>query len=88
MNINEKMCLHNIKEDDSRMGEKKNKYSKEFKLDAIRMYLSGEHGGYTPVARTLDITRTNLSNWVSRYSRLGKTGLEAIAPKISIKFYS
>jgi hypothetical protein len=40
------------------------------------MYLRGEHGGYTPVARTLDITRTNLINWVSKYSRLGETGLE------------
>ena len=58
------------------MGKNKNTYSKEFKLDAIRMYLSGEHGGYTPVSRTLDITRTNLINWVSRYSKLGETGLE------------
>ena len=58
------------------MGEKNITYNKQFKLDAIRMYLSGEYGGYTPVAHTLDITRTNLINWVSRYSKLGETGLE------------
>jgi hypothetical protein len=40
------------------------------------MYLGGECGGYTPVARILDITRTNLINWVSRYSKLGEFGLE------------
>ena len=70
------MCLYNIKGDGCRMGEKKNTYSKEFKLDAIRMYLSGKYGGYTPVSRALDITRTNLINWVSRFSNLGETGLE------------
>lgn len=58
------------------MRKKNNTYSKEFKLNAIRMYLSGKHGGYTPVARTLNITRTNLINWVDRYSKLGEVGLE------------
>jgi len=43
--------------------ERKNKtYSKEFKLDAIKMYLSGQYGGYTPVTKMIDITRTNLIN--------------------------
>ena len=65
-----------MKGDVCEMGEKKSTYNKKFKLDAIRMYLSGEYGGYTPVARTLDITRTNLINWVSKYSKLGETGLE------------
>ena len=62
--------------DGGKMGEKNKTYSKEFKLDAIRMYLSGEHGGYTPVARALNITRTNLINWVDRYTKLGEVGLE------------
>lgn len=58
------------------MGKKKTTYSKQFKIEAIRMYLSGEHGGYTPVSRSLDITRTNLINWVDRYAKLGEAGLE------------
>jgi len=40
------------------------------------MYLSGEYGGYTPVARTLNITRINLINCVDRYSKLGEIGLK------------
>ena len=58
------------------MGMKKAKFSKQFKIEAIRIYLSGEHGGYTPVSKFLDITRTNLINWVARYAKLGEVGLE------------
>ncbi len=65
-----------LRGDGGKMGEKNKAYSKEFKLDAIRLYLSGEHGGYTPVARALNITRANLINWVNRYSKLGEFGLE------------
>lgn len=55
--------------------KKHNTYSKEFKLNAIQMYLSGEYGGYSPVAQQLNITRTNLINWVSKYSNIGEAGL-------------
>ena len=60
------------------MGNIKNHstYSKEFKLNAIRMYLSGQYGGYTPVTKMLGITRTNLINWVAIYTQSGETGLE------------
>ena len=58
------------------MGMKKAKFSKQFKIEAIRIYLSGEHGGYTPVSKFLDITRTNLINWVARYAKMGEVGLE------------
>lgn len=57
------------------MGKKNNTYNKKFKIDAIRKYLSGEYGSYTPIARTLNITRTNLINWFDRYSKLGEIGL-------------
>ena len=65
-----------LRGDGRKMGEKNKTHSKDFTLDAIRMYLSGEHGGYTPVARALNITRTNLINWVDRYTKLGEVGLE------------
>ncbi len=55
---------------------KKKTYSKEFKLDAIRMYLSGQYGGYTPVTNMLGITRTNLINWVAAYIKDGESGLD------------
>lgn len=54
----------------------KNTYSKEFKLNAIQMYLSGSYGGYTPVSNQLNITRTNLLNWVKKYTQFGEDGLE------------
>lgn len=38
-------------------------HSKEFKLNAIRMYLSGQYGGYTLVSKMLDVCRTNLVNY-------------------------
>jgi transposase len=55
---------------------KHNTYSKTFKLDAIRMYLNGQFGGYTPVSKMLGICRTNLINWVAAYSREGESGLD------------
>ena len=51
-------------------------FSKEFKLDAIRMYLGGQFGGYTPVTKMLGISRTNLINWVSSYQKEGEAGLD------------
>ena len=47
------------------MGEKKSTYNKKFKLDAIRMYLSGEHGGYTPVARQSNFKKILLNTLLS-----------------------
>jgi len=55
---------------------KKNSYTRDFKLNAIRMYLCGEYGGYTPVSKMLNLTRTNLINWVKKYSEMGDVGLE------------
>jgi len=57
-------------------GRKLNTYSTEFKLNAIRMYLSGQYGGYTPVTKMLGINRTNLINWVAIYTQNGEIGLE------------
>jgi len=49
---------------------KKKTYSKEFKLNAIRMYLSGQYGGYTPVANMLEICKcVNLGTAVYRTVR-------------------
>ena len=55
------------------MGMKKAKFSKQFKIDAIRIYPSGEHGGYTPVSKFLEITRTNLINWVAPVCQDGRS---------------
>lgn len=51
------------------------------------MYLSGEHGGYTPVANKMGVSRTNLINWVSIYTREGEAGLEDGRGKSSAGHY-
>lgn len=51
-------------------------FSREFKLNAIRMYLSGQYGGYSPVTKMLGISRTNLINWVASYKEKGEASLE------------
>lgn len=49
------------------------KYSNEFKLQAINMYLSGEHGGYKLICKKLCIpSNTSLRRWVDNYNKYGK----------------
>jgi len=59
----------------AKKGQKFNKYSLEFKLKAIHMYLD-DGLGYKAVARELGILRdTQVSNWVKTYQKEGAEGL-------------
>lgn len=52
-------------------------YSREFKLKAVQMYLSGEHGGYDQITKDLGLpTNRNIRRWVERYQEFGLEGLE------------
>jgi transposase-like protein len=52
------------------MAEKRRKnYSPEFRDEAVRMVLSGRHGGQAAIARELGVNPATLNNWVSRYRR-------------------
>jgi len=49
------------------------KYSNEFKLQAVNMYLSGEHGGYKLICKKLGLSDTmNLRRWVNNHKKYGK----------------
>ncbi|WP_433662317.1 transposase [Nocardia sp. CA-128927] len=49
------------------MAQKKRAYSPEFRDEAVKMVLSGEHGGAAAVARALNINEGTLGNWMARY---------------------
>jgi transposase len=58
------------------MGKKSKNYTLEFKLEAIEMYLSGEHGGMNLVSKKLNLPSTSmLPNWIKKYQKFGKDGL-------------
>jgi transposase-like protein len=49
-------------------GKPNNKYSYEFKKEAVEKYLSGEIGGLTIAVRTLGLrSKTQLRNWIRLY---------------------
>ena len=51
-------------------GRKNNKYSYEFKKEAVEKYLSGELGGCTNAARKLGLrNETQLLNWTKLYKQ-------------------
>ena len=51
-------------------GRKNNKYSYEFKKEAVEKYLSGELGGCTNAARELGLrNKTQLLNWTKLYKQ-------------------
>ena len=54
----------------ARKGQKFNKYSYEFKKEAVEKYLSGELGGCTYAARKLGIrSKRQLLNWTKLYKQ-------------------
>jgi transposase len=58
------------------MGEKRNTYSKEYKLNAVEMYLSGEHGGYDSITAKLGLpSKVMIRRWVKNYREFGEEGL-------------
>ena len=54
----------------AKKGQKLNKYSYEFKIEAVEKYLSGELGGCTNAARELGLrNKTQLLNWTKLYKQ-------------------
>ena len=54
----------------ARKGQKFNKYSYEFKKEAVEKYLSGELGGCINAARKLGIrSKQQLLNWTKLYKQ-------------------
>ncbi len=51
------------------------KYSKEFKLKAVKKYLKGGES-YTNLAKILKIKEPKLEEWIKKYKRFGERGLE------------
>jgi transposase len=54
---------------------RKRKYSNEFRLQAVKDYLSETAGGYSAVAEKYGIDRTMLRRWVQCYRIHGSEGL-------------
>ena len=51
-------------------GRTNNKYSPEFKKDAVEKYLNGKSGGYVNAARSLGLrSKTQLQKWVKQYKK-------------------
>ena len=51
-------------------GKPNNKYSPEFKKEAVEKYLSGETGGIRTAAKTLGLrSHTQLKNWIRLYKQ-------------------
>jgi transposase-like protein len=55
---------------------KKQTYSTEVKLQAVELYLSGELGGYRPVADQFNVHATQVMRWVKAYKEEGIDGLK------------
>jgi len=53
------------------MGEKRKKYSEEFKKEAVELALSPDKQ-VTQVARELGVNRTVLYRWISEYKQKGE----------------
>ena len=70
-------------------GRVNNKYSPEFKKEAVEKYLSGELGGYICAARTLGLkSKTQLQEWTKQYRKdpeLLNTDGRTLGTKDSVK---
>lgn len=55
---------------------KKQTYSVELKLQAVELYISGELGGYRPVAEQFNVHATQVMRWVKAYKEEGIDGLK------------
>jgi transposase-like protein len=70
-------------------GRVNNKYSPEFKKEAVEKYLSGKYGGYTIFSRELNLkSPTQLKNWVKLYRQdpeLPNTDGRALGIKDGVK---
>lgn len=53
------------------MNDKKRVYDKEFKLNAVRLYLTSGRG-YSPISAELGIPAGTLATWVDNYKKDGK----------------
>jgi transposase len=51
------------------VAQKKRVYSPEFRDEAVKMVLSGEHGSAAAVARQLNIKEGTLANWMSLHRK-------------------
>lgn len=61
-----------------------NKYSVDYKIKAIEMYLSGKHGGLEKICQFLKIKSSKtLRTWVKKYSRNGASELVSMSGKKS-----
>ena len=59
-------------------------YPKEFKIKAVKTYLSGEAGGYRKVAEMFGMTDTkSLRRWVKQYEEKGEDAF--VEPVIATK---
>lgn len=66
----------------SKRETKNNKYSKDFKLNAVKMYLSGKYGGLDSLYPKLGLkSNTQLRNWIKKYKDYGIDGLENMTGK-------
>lgn len=63
------------------MAAAKGFYSKEFKLNAVKLYINRKKGQtLTSIAKDLKIATITFSNWVLLYREKGEEGLEEYAP--------
>ncbi len=51
---------------------RKRKYSKEFRLKAVKEYLVGRNGGYNTIAKKYGINAADLKRWVGLYNYHGE----------------
>jgi len=66
----------------SKRKDKNNKYSKEFKLKAVEMYLSGKYGGLDVLFPKLGLkSNAQLVSWIRKYKMFGIDGLENMTGK-------
>lgn len=62
------------------------KYSFEFKLEVVQDYLSGETGGYKPIAKKYGkLAHSLIEQWVKDYEKYGEKGIKIKRTKT---FYS
>ena len=57
----------------------KRKYSDEFRLKAVQMYLSGRHGGFKTIAKEQGIDHSDLRRWGHLYDQHGVEGFTKVS---------
>jgi len=66
----------------SKRVETNNKYTNEFKLNAVLMYLSGKYGGIGMIYPKLGLRSSKqLRDWIKKYKMHGIDGLENMTGK-------